>query len=154
MNKLESLCFYILEKEGDMSDMRLNLLVYLSDWANCVWYQEQITNKHYFYNFGTIRNDITDSLKRSPYFNITKTIKNMAVDRTEIKREKYVSAKIELSESEKNVVDNILKKYSEYYYNHLDHAVRSTFPLNEDTIYSELDLVKSSISLKKEALTD
>lgn len=148
MNKLESLCFYILEKEGDMSDMRLNLLVYLSDWANCVLYQKQITNKNYFYNFGTIKNDIEDNLKCSPYFYIIKIIKDRIRNRTEIKREKYPLTKIKLSDNEKNVVDNILEKYSGYY-NHLDNAVRSTFPLNEKTIYSELDLVKSAISLNK-----
>lgn len=144
MNKLESLCLHIIEKsEAPISELKLGYLVYLCDWASALYTKKKITDKKYEYFMGSIKNDILDSINYSPYFKTITENQSAGIKRTTI-----ISSQGDLhttlTKKEVSIVNSILSKVGDFYFNELVLYVASTKPLNEPEIYTILDLEESA----------
>lgn len=149
MKNLEQLCAYIIKNtNNEMTDLRLSFLVYLCDWSSALKSGETITSKRYQYENRLIKNDIVEDLKYSMNFRIGREINKYKSQKTFVHLTRP-NDDIYLNDRYKEIVDPILKKFEKLYFDDLVAAVANSYPLNQRTIYTNLNLEQSALDLKK-----
>lgn len=134
------ICFKYPHK-GELSNARVTKLVYLSDWEAVKATGRQITSiKWYFNNYGPFVHDVAEAATRDPRL-ATVTTENIYGDRkvqiTYIGRN---DPGIELSSSERGIVDRVILETQTLYWDGFIRHVYETPPIARSNRYTDLRL--------------
>ncbi len=149
INKNTAVCAFILQKEETktMSLRKLSYLVYLSDWASALTNRDTITSFKWSYDIisGIKPLDLNELdtkffKKLSDIHSVSQVESIMFVKNGDIDIESL------LTTQEIHIINFILKKLNDFYFNDLMLYVKDTKPLNEPEIYTDLNLKESALS--------
>lgn len=144
MDKLEDLCLQILKRsKSENTVFRLGYLVYLCDWNAALFTGHTISKKKYEYHFGTIKNDLMNSIGNSMYFKFLNE-QNVYGSKKYIVFPSMDKDETNLTKKEIALINVVVDQVDQFYFNDLVDYVSSTKPFNEETIYSILNLEKSA----------
>ncbi len=153
MNKLQRIVAYLCinyPHGSELSKARLTKLVYLADWFSALADAKPLTKINWVFNhYGPYVDDVVDSISRHDDFNIDRTQTMYGSDKWVIS---YVGDEEELQELNKRtkqVLDLVIKKTKNMYFNEFIDYVYSTYPVRAQNRYSKLDLVKLANEFKE-----
>lgn len=145
MNKVQQIAAYYLKhsKSKSISELRLTKILYLCDWIHCLVHDSYMTNFKWMLKYCVTAEGVNQSIMSGQHFSM-----QVIKQHSEIKEYTLLFPNINntelLVDSEIKVIDYILKHTDELYFNDLINYIHSTYPLREDTIYRDLDLLKSA----------
>ncbi|AGR76483.1 conserved hypothetical protein (DUF4065 domain) [Aliarcobacter butzleri 7h1h] len=143
MNKIENIMAYLCKYypyKKELSKARLTKLVYLSDWFSAVINQKQITNIKWIFNhFGPYVDDVTNTAINSNYFRILNTTTKYGDEKSIICFD-GIEDDIDISEKDKQILDFVISKTKNMYFDEFITYVYSTYPVTSKKRYSELNL--------------
>lgn len=142
MNKLYASASLILTKSPEISNIRLNSLLFLCDSLSFKINNKGITNKPWFYENG-LKNDIKEFLSDTHYFDITKhkNTYGSIISYSTISTIYDLNDTISMLTSEEiSIIETILKFTEKLLFNDLNDLVLAASAFNKETIYNELDL--------------
>lgn len=152
-NKLLDIIVYIFKvypQFNELSKARLVKLIYLIDWKNSIDKSQQLTNiKWYFNHYGPYVDDVMDLIKERNDIFSTKTYSNYyggVSNSIELINKSYL---VSLSDSEKDIIDFIVKNTYEYDWNKFISLVYSTYPTKNNAKYSTLDLPNEAAKFRE-----
>jgi hypothetical protein len=144
MNKLQQVIAYLCLNypyKSDLSKARLTKLVYLSDWFSALNNEKQLTNIEWVFNhYGPYVDDVINAADPTVGF-------RRDIDQTMYGSSKCVisfqgdDSKIELKQDEKSILDFVINKTQNLYFNSFIDYVYSTYPVKTKERYSTLNLV-------------
>lgn len=146
MNKIQQITGYYLQKSNNrsISKMRLIKIIYLCDWFFALVHNERMTDLDWKYHYCIETSCLDNQIRYCHPFSIS-------MSKGIIEREEYTllfslndSDFSLLDEKEKKVLDYVVEKTENLFYNDLLNFVYSTYPLQEDTIYRRIDLLASA----------
>lgn len=147
MNKVQQITAYYLSKSRSksISKLRLTKTLYLCDWFSALLHNKTMTNLEWQFNYCVKTFNLDTTIMSGQYFRLIK--QNGLCLREEYQVISYLEEQRfdRLNEKEVKIIDYILEKYDELYFNDLMNHVFSTYPLSEDTIYRKLDLCASAL---------
>jgi hypothetical protein len=116
-------------------------MVYLSDWEYARKNSSQITDiQWYFNNYGPFVDDVLNEAQSDPKINVTYTATMYGTPKVQME---YVGDDVtDLTDEEKEVIDNIINETSPKYWNSFIKYVYDTFPIRNNPRYSQLDLIE------------
>jgi arsenite-activated ATPase arsA len=145
-NKLKSVMRYIVKNypyPDDLTKTRITKLVYLIDWENVKEYGSQITNIEWFFDhYGPYVSDVLDEADEDKTVSINSTISNFGTVKYIVKpkRDKEELLYDDLTDNDKDIIDRVIDKTKNFYWNEFINYVYSTEPIKNSTRYSTLDL--------------
>ena len=145
MAELKYVIAYICLKypyKDELSKSRLTKMIYLCDWRSALVNGYQLTDISWEYShYGPYVDDIIKEANSNKLFNVKETnnIYGFQKDLIKIRDDKYSPV---LENSEKSILDFVIKKTHLKNWNDFIRLVYSTFPIVTQTQYSDLDLVK------------
>ena len=145
-NKLRSVMRYIVKNypyPDDLTKTRITKLVYLIDWENVKEYGSQITNIEWFFDhYGPYVSDVLDEADEDKTVSISSTISNFGTVKYIVKpkRDKEELLYDDLTDNDKDIIDRVIDKTKNFYWNEFINYVYSTEPIKNSTRYSTLDL--------------
>ena len=156
MNKLQNIVAYLClsyPHKTELSKARLTKLVYLGDWFSALVTGKQLTDiEGVFKHYGPYVVDLIDSTRGVEGF-------SMVQDSTMYGTAKNVISfngnkdEITLSKNEKAILDVVIDKTKELYFNSFIDYVYSTYPVRTKERYSTFDLVSLAKKYKSESPT-
>ncbi|CAI6141002.1 TPA: SocA family protein [Acinetobacter baumannii] len=145
MNRLQSIIAYLCihyPYPSELSNSRLTKLVYLADWFSALADDEQLTNINWLFNhYGPYVDDVKNAVLYSHNFslhndqNIFGSNKNVIMFHGD-------DEEIRLSDRDKRILDLVIDKTKGKYYNEFIDYVYSTYPVQSQNRYSNLDLIR------------
>lgn len=127
----------------DLTKTRITKLVYLIDWENVKEYGIQITNIEWFFDhYGPYVSDVLDEADEDKTVSIYSTISNFGTVKyiVQPKRNKEELLYDDLTDNDKDIIDRVIDKTKNLYWNEFINYVYSTEPIKNSTRYSVLDL--------------
>lgn len=152
MTKLANITAYLCTHyphKKELSKARLTKLVYLSDWFFSLTKEEQMSDIKWIFNhYGPYVDDISNIAYNNDNFNIQSTITKFGTDKYLIT---YIGKNedIELDEQEIKILDFVIKKTKNLYFDEFIDYVYSTYPIKSKQRYSTLNLVELAKEYKK-----
>lgn len=145
MNRLQNIiayfcCFYPYPNE--LSNSRLTKLVYLADWYSSLADGRQLTNIHWLFNhYGPYVDDVMHAVISSSLFSVSQERNMFGSAKVNIS---FLgnSNRINLSERDRRILDLVIDKTQGQYYNEFIDYVYSTYPVQSQNRYSNLNLVE------------
>jgi len=143
MSELETIVAYLTVKypnKSQLSKARLTKLVYLADWFSALTSNKQMTDiKWVFNHYGPYVDDIVNVARESHDFSIKHTLTHFGGDKYLVS---YNSTedKITLDDNKKTILDFVINKTKDMYFDKFIDYVYSTYPVQAKQRYSELDL--------------
>ena len=132
MNKLKDVASYIYDNypyKSELSKSRLVKLIYLSDWFGAVFLGKPLTKINWIFNhYGPYVDEIIESLQNDPCFRISPTYNNYGANKYLISYNG--NREIDLNPKEKNLINAVINKTKEMYYNEFIDYVYSTYPVH------------------------
>lgn len=154
MKKLKNIISYLVlnyPKKNELSKARLTKMIYLSDWFSAILMHKQITNISWLFNhFGPDSNDIIKEIEEDSLFEIKEEATSLGNFKTLISYSGDIST-IEISIKEQIILDLVIQKTKDLYYNDFIDYVYSTYPIQSSKRYSNLHLVELAKQLKAES---
>lgn len=145
MNRLQSIIAYfclIYPYPDELSNSRLTKLVYLADWVSALADDRQLTDIHWLFNhYGPYVDDVREAVLYSHNFSLHNDQNVFGSSKNVIKFHGY-NDEIRLSERDKKILNLVIEKTKGKYYNEFIDYVYSTYPVQSQNRYSNLDLVK------------
>lgn len=143
MNKLENIIAYFCRHyphQHELSKARLTKLVYLADWFSSLLNGEQLTEIEWVFNhYGPYVDDVENvARKNSDNFTLTQTYTGYGDVKYLISFNDNVA--IELDESEERILDFVITRTQDMYFNQFIDYVYSTYPIQAKERYSRLNL--------------
>lgn len=146
MTKQEKIMLYFLKEEESISSLKMNCLLYLSDWFNALINKKQITNITWEISCGLRLKDIFKEKKTYSYY--VREVERTSLYGIKIKelRSVYTSNDYEsfFNKEEIKILEYIKEKIKDLDLNGIMGLVYSSYPFNESEIYSTLNLVESA----------
>ena len=145
-SKLRSVMRYIVKNypyPDDLTKTRITKLVYLIDWENVKEYGSQITNIEWFFDhYGPYVSDVLDEADEDKTVSINSTISNFGTVKYIVKpkRDKEELLYDDLTDNDKDIIDRVIDKTKNFYWNEFINYVYSTEPIKNSTKYNALDL--------------
>lgn len=145
-SKLRSVMRYIVKNypyPDDLTKTRITKLVYLIDWENVKEYGSQITNIEWFFDhYGPYVSDVLDEADEDKTVSINSTISNFGTVKYIVKpkRDKEELLYDDLTDNDKDIIDRVIDRTKNFYWNEFINYVYSTDPIKNGTKYSALDL--------------
>jgi hypothetical protein len=141
LNKLEMIVAYIWQSypfKNELSDARLTKLVYLTDWFHSVYTGRQATDIIWVFNhYGPYVDDVFKLAKENPYFDIEYVKNYYGDDKSVIV---YKGSKVCLDIKTENIIQLVIDKTKDMYFNEFIDYVYSTYPIKNNNRYTTLDL--------------
>jgi hypothetical protein len=153
MKNLLDLIIYIFKyypNPLELSKPRLVKLIYLADWKHSIEYGSQISEIEWFYNhYGPYVDEVIDLIKqRSDLFNVESKINTIggSSDRITLKK----NAEVDLLDEYKETADFIIDNTANMNWSDFISLVYSTYPIKNNSKYSNLNLVLEAEKFNKE----
>ena len=149
MIKIKNVAAYFCKNypyKEEISKARLTKMIYLADWFSALNTGSQITKIKWLFNhYGPYVDDVIDVVKSDSRFTISSDTTIYGSYKEKIV---FVGADkdIEISQDEKEILDFVINKTQNLYFNDFINYVYSTYPVSNKRRYSTLDLA----SLAKE----
>lgn len=153
LSKVESIAaYYSIKLKEPISINKYKQLFYLADWFHALVDKETMTKLKWTYRYYLDTPNLEILLDNSYLF--TRTIRRNEFINNQIKEYSYAASivNINLTEREKQILDCVIEKTKDFYYNDLVSYVTSTYPFKRETMYFELDLYESGIEYRKKYL--
>ena len=126
---------------AELSKARLTKMVYLADWRSAMSRRKQLTAIRWVFNhYGPYVDDVYEVATSDPIFNVESSI-NMHGGYKEVISLKKRNYEPEITNSEKEILDHIIKVTACKYWNDFMKLVYSTYPIRNSERYDELDLI-------------
>ncbi|MCL6352652.1 Panacea domain-containing protein [Pectobacterium polaris] len=144
-SKLQEIVAYVCSKyphKGELSKARLTKLVYLADWFSALADGKQISNIDWLFNhYGPYVDDVVSSVVFSSEFSIEHELNfyGSGKDVISYKGDDYF---FNLNPREMHIIDFVINKTSSMYFNDFISYVYSTYPVQANERYAQLDLVR------------
>lgn len=151
MNRLQNILAYLCvhyPHKGELSKARLTKLVYLADWFSALSDDQQMTDIRWLFNhYGPYVDDITLCAQSSNQFKITteQTLHGSTKYLIQFHGELESNA---LSARDKQILDVVIDKTKQMYFNDFIDYVYSTYPVQSKDRYSYLDLTSLAYEYK------
>lgn len=146
MNKTQEVIRHILNNypyDDDLSKTRITKLVYLSDWYNAQQSGVQITPiQWYFDHYGPYVTDVIDAAESDEDVEFSHTFSMFGSPKlliTTKDKTKQLSV-TNLSDSEKDAINNVIEATKQLNFNEFIDYVYSTFPITSTEKYNYLKL--------------
>ena len=145
MNKLQQIVAYYCINYPHMNELskaRLTKLVYLADWFCSLSEGRQLTNIEWLFNhYGPYVEDVVLSAESSPLFCIDRSNNIYGSSKSVIT---YIgdANKIELTGKEKAILNLVISKTKDLFFNDFIEYVYSTYPVSSNERYTALNLVE------------
>ncbi|MBZ7930933.1 Panacea domain-containing protein [Campylobacter molothri] len=149
MNIIDVAGYFIKNSKTVLSKGRLNKLIYLVDWKNCLDNNEQLTAIQWKFNhYGPYVDEIQDTIendskKRITITNKTNYFRSVKYELS-IKKDDFISP----TKQQKKVLDLILQITDNLNWSDFINLVYSTYPIKVSIRGEIMDLVKLSIEYK------
>tara|TARA_Y100001960_G_scaffold333922_1_gene442335 strand:- start:40988 stop:41518 length:531 start_codon:yes stop_codon:yes gene_type:complete len=143
MNKMRAIIYLLSKESGKVSELKVIRLLYLIDWYSCLWRGSKITSLNWGYRFGLKAYNLEQVLHHIP--------RQIEINRYGSKVNHYFYNEFienELTDDDIKVINLVLKDTNKLYFNELESLVFSTYPFNEDTLYSVLNLEEAAFNYK------
>lgn len=151
MEKMQSvlayLCIHYPYKQ-ELSKARITKLVYLADWFSAVFDGRQMTGVHWKFNhYGPYVQEVVDTAQISPYFRVEQDYNYYGSSKSVVS---FVGdpVMIRLNDRERSILDAVITKTKDMYFNSFIDYVYSTYPVRANERYSSLDLVSLASKYK------
>jgi len=144
MNRLQSIIAYFCLNypyPDELSNSRLTKLVYLADWVSALADNRQITEIDWLFNhYGPYVDDVINTVRYSRNFSLHNDQNAFGSSKNVITFHGYAED-IQLSARDRRILDLVIEKTKGKYYNEFIDYVYSTYPVQSQNRYSNLDLV-------------
>lgn len=145
MNNLLSIIYYICynyPNKDDLSNARLNKIIYLADWRNILRNQRQISDISWVFNhYGPFVNDIINVVKDNPdTFSIKCDENAYGKPKQIIYLNNYDNSQNLLSIDDNESIDFVMEKTCNMGFNQFIQYVYSTYPVLSSQHGDKLDL--------------
>lgn len=151
MNRLENIIAYLCKHyphKNELSKARLTKLVYLGDWFSSLSQDKQMTDIKWLFNhYGPYVDDITTIARNSENFEIFETRTNLGGNKYLISLSNE-NVQIDLSYQEKEILNFVITKTQEMYFDEFIDYVYSTYPVKSEQRYNTLNLVDLATEYK------
>lgn len=143
MNKLQNIVAYLClhyPYKSELSKARLTKLVYLADWFSAIITGKQMTDIQWIFNhYGPYVDDVINAVDGIYGFSISResNMYGTAKDVISFEENNYV---INLSEMECSILNTVIEKTKNLYFNDFIDYVYSTYPVHSNERYSVLNL--------------
>ncbi|WP_336040404.1 Panacea domain-containing protein [Acinetobacter calcoaceticus] len=155
MNRLQSIIAYFCLNypyPDELSNSRLTKLVYLADWVSALADDQQLTNINWLFNhYGPYVDDVRDTVIYSHEFSLQNDHNIFGSNKNVIKFHGS-PREIHLSGREMKILDIVIEKTKGKYYNEFIDYVYSTYPVQSQNRYSNLDLVRLAREYKSKMI--
>ncbi len=147
-NKLRSIIRYIVKNypyPDDLTKTRITKLVYLIDWENVKKYGCQMTNIAWYFNhYGPYVADVLDTAYEDKSVCVKSTMSNFGTVKYIVKPKASKNELMydDLTSNDKNIIEKVVGKTKNFYWNEFINYVYSTEPIKKSTKYSALNLKK------------
>lgn len=153
MSKLKEVISYILinyPHKSELSNARLTKMIYLSDWKCAIESGKQLTDIEWFFdNYGPYVTDVQAEIAEHEDLFSSNFTRNMYGESKTIFSMKNVEYNPVLSDSERVVVEHVIVKTRELYWDDFIKLVYSTHPVSSSSRYSFLNLVEKAKEYKR-----
>jgi uncharacterized protein YwgA len=134
----------------ELSKARLTKMVYLADWKSAITRNQPITNIEWIFNkYGPYVEDVVEIAKEDPAFTVDQNV-NAAGDNKELITVKDDVEYPSLTESDKEILDFVIKTTSPKYWDAFIQLVYSTYPIVTQSRFSKLNLIELAQRYKEE----
>lgn len=144
MAQIQDIAAYLCGRyphKHELSKTRLTKLVYLADWKSVQKTGHQMSPiKWFFHNFGPYVDDVVESVKGDPRFHIEYTRNFYGDEKMLISLKPRTDYRKNLSSTDVEILDHVIKDTSEMYWNDFLRHVYSTPPIAKTDRYETLDL--------------
>lgn len=149
MNIIDVVGYFIKNSKTVLSKGRLNKLIYLADWKNCLDNNEQLTSIQWKFNhYGPYVDEIQDIIENDNKKRITIADKinyfGSVKYELSVKKDDFISP----TKQQKKVLDLILQITDNLNWSDFINLVYSTYPIKVSIRGEIMDLVKLSIEYK------
>lgn len=145
MNRLQSIIAYFCLNypyPNELSNSRLTKLVYLADWVSALADNRQLTDIHWLFNhYGPYVDDVRIAVVFSHDFSLQND-QNMYGSSKNVIKFLGNPNEIFLDRRDREILNLVIDKTKGKYYNEFIDYIYSTYPVQSQNRYSNLDLVK------------
>ena len=145
MNRLQNIIAYFCLNypyPDELSNSRLTKLVYLADWLSALADDRQLTDIDWLFNhYGPYVDDVRNAVLYSHDFSFQHD-QNMFGSNKNVIRFHGDKSSINLSVRDMKILNLVIEKTRGKYYNEFIDYVYSTYPVQSQNRYSNLDLVR------------
>lgn len=143
MAKLSDVLLYLCEKypnKSELSNARLTKMVYLSDWRSSIEHNRQLTNLKWVFNhYGPFLPEVLEKARQTPGLAV-RSDTNFFGSRKEVIERKGPLPHLELSQTETDIMDAVIRETKALYWKDFIGLVYSTYPIVTQDRYVPLDL--------------
>jgi hypothetical protein len=151
--KISNLIKYILKiypHKSELSASRLTKMLYLADWKNAIENSTQLTDTVWHFNhYGPYVDDFITIAKNDEDIEVKSTNTIFGGRKQQIELKDSFNGEIDISESDKKILDFVIDKTKTKNYEDFIKLVYSTYPVVSSSKYSDFDLVKMASDYKK-----
>lgn len=126
---------------GDLSNARITKLVYLADWYSALADSRTLTGINWVFNhYGPYVDDVISNVSLSPNFDVIQTQTSFGSSKSIVS---YYGPDIsgDLPARTRQILDLVITKTQNLYFNDFISYVYSTYPVQAQARYANLDLV-------------
>lgn len=128
--------------KSDISASRLTKILYLADWKSSIEKDSQITNvTWHFHHYGPYVDDFLKVAKEDSDIKIINTATIFGRKKQQIELKKDFNRDVEISDTNKEILDFVIKATKDKNYEDFIKLVYSTYPVVSSSRYSDFDLV-------------
>jgi hypothetical protein len=150
--KISNLIKYILKNyphKSELSASRLTKMLYLADWKNAIENSTQLTDAVWHFNhYGPYVDDFITIAKNDEDIDVKSTNTMFGGLKQQIELKSSFKGEIDISESDKKILDFVIDATKSKYYEDFIKLVYSTYPVVSSSRYSDFDLVKMASEYK------
>ncbi|OEF21054.1 hypothetical protein A145_04925 [Vibrio splendidus 5S-101] len=135
---------------SELSNARITKLVYLADWYSALGDGETLTNIQWLFNhYGPYVDDVINNVKFNSSFTVTPTQTTFGSEKSVISfRGMEIDVYGELSARTRQILDLVIEKTKDLYFNDFIDYVYSTYPVRAQNRYAVLNLVQLASEYK------
>ncbi|KAA0593961.1 hypothetical protein J2848_004127 [Azospirillum lipoferum] len=152
MAKLSDVLAYVLGSyphKHELSNARVNKIIYLADWHHALNYNQQITPiSWYFDNYGPYVDDVKVTARKHPEIFKTEETSNF-YGNPKLSFSLICDKPARLTEAERKSLDFAIEKTKKLYWDDFIKLIYSTHPIASSPRYSTLDLVQKAKEYRK-----
>ncbi|MCZ4567245.1 Panacea domain-containing protein [Rhodococcus erythropolis] len=153
MSKLSDILVYLCEQyphKHELSKARLTKMVYLADWRSSIDRGKQMTDLVWVFNhYGPYLDDVVRTAKETRGLEVTST-QNMYGKRKDLVQRVGQMPAVELSQSERDVLDTVIRETEQLHWNGFIELVYSTYPVVTQERYVDLDLPQLALNYNQQ----
>ncbi len=152
-NEIKNILHYVLNNypyPSDLTKTRITKIVYLVDWYSCISNQKQITNiSWYFDHYGPYVSDVLDVADDDPDVRIKASQSAYGGVKYIIESKDDKPLSFDLDSEKINIIDDVIEQTKNLSWNKFIDFVYSTYPIETQKKYGNLDLVKLAKETKR-----